>query len=122
MRNSFESRLSRRLSLTLVLACAVTSAFSATNAKAESLDADLLIVGGNESACAAAVQAARLGVKRIVLVNDIEWLGGQFSAEGVGCLDEWTTVQGKRVSFPHQTKFIITLLQKQLSQLIFQHD
>ncbi|WP_395741898.1 FAD-dependent oxidoreductase [Prosthecobacter sp.] len=64
------------------------------------LNADLLIVGGNESACAAAVQAARLGVKKIVLVNDIEWLGGQFSAEGVGCPDEWTGVNGRRVNFP----------------------
>ncbi len=35
------------------------------------IDADLLIVGGGESGCAAAVQAARMGVKRIVLVNDI---------------------------------------------------
>jgi len=38
----------------------------------------LLIVGGNKSGCAAAVQAARLGVPRIVLVNDIEWLDGLF--------------------------------------------
>ena len=73
---------------------------------AQVVDADLLIVGGNESACAAAVQAARLGVKRIVLVNDIEWLGGQFSAEGVGCLDEWTTVNGKRVGFPRSGLFL----------------
>ena len=50
--------------------------------------ADLLIVGGTESGCAAAVQAARMGVERIVLVNDIEWLGGQFSAEGLGAIDE----------------------------------
>jgi hypothetical protein len=69
-------------------------------AKSVDVEADLLIVGGNESACAAAVQAARLGVKQIVLVNDIEWLGGQFSAEGVGCPDEWTTVNGRRVNFP----------------------
>ncbi len=37
---------------------------------AEAIKADLLIVGGDESGCAAAVQAARLGVKDIVLVND----------------------------------------------------
>ena len=49
---------------------------------------DLLIVGGTESGCAAAVQAARMGVQNIVLVNDIEWLGGQFSAEGLGAIDE----------------------------------
>lgn len=70
------------------------------------IEADLLIVGGNESGCAAAVQAARLGVPRIVLVNDIEWLGGQFSAEGVGCVDEWTTVRGKRVNFPRSGLFL----------------
>lgn len=70
------------------------------------IEADLLIVGGNESGCAAAVQAARLGVQRIVLVNDIEWLGGQFSAEGGGCVDEWTTVRGKRVNFPRSGLFL----------------
>ncbi len=69
-------------------------------ASGEVIETNLLIVGGNESACAAAVQAARLGVKRIVLVNDNDWLGGQFSAEGVGCMDEWTTIHGKRVNFP----------------------
>jgi FAD dependent oxidoreductase len=72
---------------------------------AEDITTDLLIVGGNESACAAAVQACRLGVKKVVLVNDIDWLGGQFSAEGVGCLDEWTTVNGKRVNFPRSGLF-----------------
>ncbi len=36
---------------------------------AEVVEADLLIGGGNESGCAAAVQAARLGVERVVLVN-----------------------------------------------------
>jgi hypothetical protein len=76
-----------------------------SRASAETVDTDLLIVGGDESACAAAVQAARLGVKRIVLVNDIDWLGGQFSAEGVGCPDEWTGVNGKRVNFPRSGLF-----------------
>ena len=52
------------------------------------LETDLLVVGGTESGCAAAVQAARMGVERIVLVNDIQWLGGQFSSEGLGAIDE----------------------------------
>ena len=76
---------------------------------AEVIEADLLIVGGNESACAAAVQAARLGVKKIVLVNDIDWLGGQFSAEGVGCPDEWTVVNGTRTNFPRSGLFLEVL-------------
>lgn len=75
----------------------------------ETRHADLLVVGGNESAVACAVQAARLGVPRIVLVNDIEWLGGQFSAEGVGCLDEWTTFDGKRTNFPRSGLFLETV-------------
>ena len=74
--------------------------------RADIIEADLLIVGGSESACAAAIQAARLGVKRIVLVNDIDWLGGQFSAEGVGCLDEWIVVNGKRTHFPRSGLFL----------------
>jgi hypothetical protein len=61
----------------------------ASMAYAETLvEADLLIVGGTESGCAAAVQAARMGVERVVLVNDITWLGGQFSAEALGAIDE----------------------------------
>ena len=88
-----------KLFSTLGCIFALVSAF-AHAADPTTLEADLLIVGGNESACAAAVLAARLGVKKIVLVNDIDWLGGQFSAEGVGCPDEWTGVNGRRVNFP----------------------
>lgn len=78
-------------------------------ASAKLLDADLLIVGGNESACAAAAQAARLGIKKIVLVNDIDWLGGQFSSEGVGCADEWTVVNHTRTHFPRSGLFLEVL-------------
>src|SRR5579862_7729178 len=81
-------------------------ASSSVVAAAEPIDCDLLVVGGNESAVAAAVQAARLGVRRVVLVNDIDWLGGQFSAEGVGAVDEWTTVAGKRTEFPRSGMFL----------------
>ncbi|MEZ6143063.1 MAG: FAD-dependent oxidoreductase [Zavarzinella sp.] len=52
------------------------------------IECDLLIVGGTESGCAAALQAARMGVKHIVLVNDTRWLGGQFSSEALGAIDE----------------------------------
>lgn len=65
-------------------ACLCTAARGTENA----IQADLLVVGGTESGCAAVVQAARMGVRRIVLVNDIQWLGGQFSAEGLGAIDE----------------------------------
>ena len=50
-----------------------------------SIEAGLLIVGGTESGCAAAVQAARMGVGKIVLVNDITWLGGAVQCRGAWC-------------------------------------
>lgn len=89
----------RLLSAAVLLACGLPAA-------AEPRSCDLLVVGGNESAVAAAVQACRLGVPRVLLVNDIDWLGGQFSSEGVGAVDEWTTVNGKRVEFPRSGMFL----------------
>ena len=76
-----------------------------------SIKADLLIVGGTESGCAAAVQAARMGIPKIVLVNDIEWLGGQFSAEALGAIDENTSLSGTRHKqpFPRSGLFLEVL-------------
>ncbi|MBI5802698.1 MAG: FAD-dependent oxidoreductase [Verrucomicrobia bacterium] len=88
----------------LVALCGWSQGFAAPTP--QRIEADLLVVGGNESAVAAAVQAARLGVKRVVLVSDIAMLGGQFSAEGVGNVDEWTTVNGKRTRFPRSGMFL----------------
>lgn len=57
-------------------------------AAAESIQTDLLIVGGTESGWAAAIQAARMGVKSITIVHDGEWLGGQYTEQGLVCVDE----------------------------------
>ena len=65
----------------------IACAFATIELSAEELEVDLLVVGGTESGCAAAVQAARMGIKKIALVNDIEWLGGQFSAEAMEAID-----------------------------------
>lgn len=75
-----------RFWLFCVLLCFVLVA-SATPSLQE-ITTDLLVVGGTESGCAAAVQAARMGVTNIVLVNDIDWVGGQFSAEALAAIDE----------------------------------
>jgi hypothetical protein len=40
-----------------------------------------------------------------VLVNDIDWLGGQFCTQGIGPMDEWTIVNGKRTEFPASGAF-----------------
>ena len=61
---------------------------------------DLLVVGGDEAACAVAVQAARMGVTNVMLVSDCEMLGGQYSAQGVGPIDERVKVDGRSVDFP----------------------
>ena len=63
---------------------------------------DLLIVGGTESGCAAAIQAARMGVRSITIVNDIEWLGGQFSAEALVAIDENSNQTGVAPGVRHQ--------------------
>ena len=72
--------------LLIVVYLAHTAALA--DEKPRHIEADLLIVGGTESGCTAAVQAARMGVPSIVLVNDIDWLGGQFSAEALVAIDE----------------------------------
>lgn len=66
---------------------------SGKSAKAAPLDGkhiqtDLLVVGGTESGWAAAIQAARLGIKSITIVHDGEWLGGQFTEQALACVDE----------------------------------
>lgn len=63
------------------LGCTATAA-------AGTVRTDLLIVGGTESGWAAAIQAARMGVKSITIVHDGEWLGGQYTEQGLACVDE----------------------------------
>ncbi len=78
-----------------------------SDACGETIHTDLLIVGGTESGCAAAVQAARMGVESITLVNDIHWLGGQFSAEALVAIDEnrGPSGYGHGVPFPRSGLF-----------------
>lgn len=59
-----------------------------TFAAAEPIQTDLLIVGGTESGWAAAIQAARMDVKSITVVHDGPWLGGQYTEQGLVCVDE----------------------------------
>ncbi len=79
---------------------------AAGSMRAEPIRCDLLIVGGTEAGVSAAISAARQGVKNIVLVNDIDWLGGQFSAEAVGAIDEWTLYRDRKVEFNRSGLFL----------------
>lgn len=90
-----------RIVLGLMVIAIRCSPVSVAGPPATSIDADLLIVGGSESACAAAVQAARMGVESIVLVNDITWLGGQFSAEALAAVDESANQTGSEPGVRH---------------------
>lgn len=65
------------------------SAFSRPGqAEVLTISCDLLIVGGTESGWAAAIQAARMDVEKIVIVHDGEWLGGQYTEQALACVDE----------------------------------
>ncbi len=64
------------------------------------VSARVLVVGDNEAACVAALQAARDGVRSVVLVSDCEMLGGQYSAQGVGPVDERVCIEGRSLDFP----------------------
>ncbi len=56
------------------------------SAGAWSLEADVLVVGGSTGGVCAAIQAARLGV-RVILVEETPWLGGMLTAAGVSAVD-----------------------------------
>jgi hypothetical protein len=48
---------------------------------------DVLVVGGGTGGVAAALAAARCG-RRVCLVEETDWVGGQLTAQGVSALDE----------------------------------
>ena len=47
---------------------------------------DILVIGGSQSGVTAAVQAARMGSK-VVLVSESDWLGGSMVEAGVAAID-----------------------------------
>ncbi|MFC3196092.1 FAD-dependent oxidoreductase [Parapedobacter deserti] len=55
-------------------------------ASGQAKTADVLIVGGGASGTMAAIQAARMGAK-VVVVEETPWLGGMLTAAGVSAID-----------------------------------
>ncbi len=55
-------------------------------AKKEILETEVLVVGGGVSGVSAALQAARMGTK-VILVEESPWLGGMLTAAGVSATD-----------------------------------
>lgn len=58
-----------------------------TRSRGTVIACDLLIAGGGTGGVAAAIAAAKYGIK-VCLTEETDWLGGQFSAQGVSALDE----------------------------------
>lgn len=53
----------------------------------EDTDADIVVVGGGTGGTAAALAAVRAG-RRVCLLEETDWIGGQLTAQGVSALDE----------------------------------
>jgi len=85
-------RLTRIVIFVIALCGSITHqlrvASAADAADGHTITTDLLIVGGTESGWAAAIQAARMGVRSITIVHDGEWLGGQYTEQALACVDE----------------------------------
>lgn len=58
-----------------------------TDDSAVDLDCEVLVAGGGTGGVAAALAAARRGAD-VCLLEETDWLGGQFTAQGVSALDE----------------------------------
>ncbi len=52
----------------------------------KTIQTDVLVIGGGASGVSAAIQAARMGVK-VMLIEETPWLGGMITAAGVSAFD-----------------------------------
>lgn len=66
---------------------------------AKELSADVIIIGGGVGGCAAALSACRNGQK-VILVEETDWIGGQFSAQMVPADEHrWIRTNGAPASY-----------------------
>jgi len=56
------------------------------------LSADIVIVGGGVGGCAAALAALRNGCS-VILTEETDWIGGQFTSQGVSAPDEHGSIE-----------------------------
>lgn len=63
------------------------------------LDADVVIIGGGVGGCATALAACRNGL-RVILTEETDWIGGQFSQQGVPPDEHrWIETEGAPASY-----------------------
>ncbi len=60
----------------------LTSRAAQTAPAAKELSADLVVIGGGTGGCAAALAAARHGL-RVIMTEETDWIGGQLTAQAV---------------------------------------
>jgi flavin-dependent dehydrogenase len=59
---------------------------------AVNIDCDVLVVGGGTGGIAGALAAARHGCS-VCIIEETDWLGGQFTSQGVAALDEHAYIE-----------------------------
>src|SRR5580692_774822 len=68
---------------------------------ARELDCDIAIIGGGVGGCAAALAAARNGL-RVILTEETDWLGGQLTSQAVPPDEHpWIEMFGCTASYRH---------------------
>lgn len=72
--------------INIVLSFMICFAFASLNAQIIEKKVDVLILGGSTSGTSAGISAARLGAKTLI-VEETPWIGGMFTAQGVGACD-----------------------------------
>ena len=85
-RRQFFERVTCAASVPLFLAGAHGQGTTVRNGRVHETDADLVVVGGGFGGCAAALAAARGGL-RVVMTEETDWIGGQLTSQAVP-LDE----------------------------------
>lgn len=63
------------------------TALSSDKKVSKEIKADLAIAGGGIGGCAAALAALRNGL-RVIMTEETDWIGGQFTQQGLSCPDE----------------------------------
>jgi hypothetical protein len=82
------------------------------------IECDVLVVGGGTGGVAAALAAARNGCQ-VCLLEETDWVGGQFTSQGVSALDEHAYIEtfGGTASYYHLRNSLRDIYRKRATQV-----
>jgi hypothetical protein len=82
------------------------------------IECDVLVVGGGTGGVAAALAAARNGCQ-VCLLEETDWVGGQFTSQGVSALDEHAYIEtfGGTASYYHLRDALRDIYRKRATQV-----